>query len=187
MPVITISRQLGSLGSRIADRVAEQSGCKVVIREVINQAALRAGVPDVALSAIDDLGLFGIKPTAEDQAAYHLAIKDLMFELACDGNVVIVGRAGQVILHGYPGVLHVRIIAPVAIRTQRISERYKISKASALAQINASDRNRKRYLRLHYQADWNDPEWYDLVINTARLSLDAAANLIIAAAQNLPS
>lgn len=184
MPVITISRQLGSLGSRIAQQVADQLGCRLMMRELINRAALRAGVPEVALSAIDDLGLFGIKPTLADALAYHQAVSELMHELAVENNVIIVGRAGQIILKDVPGVLHVRIIAPVDIRAQRIADRYHISYASALAQVSASDKNRKRYLKVHYQVDWSDPALYDLVINTKIISMQIAADIILCAIHN---
>ena len=77
---------MGSLGDPIARQVAEvRLGYRLVWREVINQAALRAGVPEVALATIDELGLLGVKPTAEAQAAYLEAMQQMMEELAKAG------------------------------------------------------------------------------------------------------
>ena len=65
MSAITISRQMGSRGRQIAFIVAETLGFTLVWRELINEAARRTGTPEVALAAIDELGLLGICPIPE--------------------------------------------------------------------------------------------------------------------------
>jgi cytidylate kinase len=101
-----------------------------------------------------------------------------MEDLASQGEVVILGRAGQVILRDDPRVLRVRVIAPARVRIERLAARYRISWKGAQEQIKASDRYRRNYLKRFYGVDWNDPDLYDLVINTERLSAAAAAELI---------
>jgi cytidylate kinase len=152
---------------------------------VINQAARRAGAPEVALATIDDLGLLGLRPSPKARRAYHQAVRQVMEELAAKGNVVIVGRAGQVILRDRPDVLHVKIIAPQALRAERIAREQGIPMEAAWAQVEASDRTRRNYLRRYYHARWDDPELYDLVINTGRISPEAAAGLICQALESL--
>jgi len=176
--VITVSRQMGSLGREIAHQVAEDLGYKVVWREVINQAALRANVPEVALATIDELDLFGIRPSTESRSVYHQAVQEIMNELYKDGNVVIIGRAGQAILRGREYVLHIRIYAPFELRVLRTVERFQISVEAAHTQVEASDAARIRYLKKYYQIRWDDPDLYDLMINTAHLSVSAASALI---------
>ncbi len=188
MTTITISRQLGSLGTSIAHVVAERLGYRVVWRELINQAAQRAGAPEVALATIDDLGILGLRPSSQARQAYHQAVQQVMEELATEGRVVIVGRAGQVILRGRPDVLHVKVIAPLSLRAERVAHRQNIPVAAAQAQVEASDRTRRNYLRRYYHARWDDPELYDLIINTERLTTAAAAELIcLAVTQYLPT
>jgi cytidylate kinase len=116
MAVMTISRQMGSLGSEIARLVAERLGYRLVWRELINQAARRSGAPEAALAAIDELGLLDMCPSPRACRAYRAAVKQVIDELAAEGNCVILGRAGQVLLKGVPGCLHVRLIAPVPTR-----------------------------------------------------------------------
>src|SRR5512133_2201212 len=181
MSAITISRQMGSLGFQVAREAAAALGFRVVWREVINQAAIRAGVPEVALATIDELGLLGIHPSGEALQAYLESVRQLMEDLAAQGRVVIVGRAGQALLRGRPDVLHVRIVAPAGLRAERVSASRQISLEAAQLQIEASDRARQKYLRQNYAIRWDDPELYDLVINTERLSTSAAAALICAA------
>jgi cytidylate kinase len=176
--VVTISRQLGSRGLDIARALGSSLGYRVAARDLINQAAMRSGNPEVALAVIDELGLLGICPPPQACQAYRQAVRQVMEELLQEGKVIIVGRAGQVILRDHPQVLHVRIIAPQSERTQRIASNQNISIENALAQVQASDRHRRNYLKRHYQVNWDDPNLYDLTVNTAQLSTRAAAAII---------
>jgi cytidylate kinase len=176
--VITISRQMGSRGLEVARALGIALGFRVTSRDLINQAAMRSGNPEVALAVIDELGLLGICPSPQACQAYRQAVKQVMEELLHEGQVIIVGRAGQVILSDRPQVLHVRIIAPEAERMGRVAAEQKISVENALAQIQASDRHRRNYLKRHYQVNWADPNLYDLTLNTAKLSIQAAATII---------
>lgn len=178
MTAITISRQLGSFGDEVGQAIANRLSYRLFSREVINQAAVRAQVPEVALATIDDLGLLGLNPSPQAQKAYHQAVRELMEELASEGNVVIIGRAGQVILRDNPGVLHVKVMAPASLRAERIAREQNIPITSAQEQIKASDQTRKDYLRRYYKVRWDDPELYDLIVNTARLTPEGAACLI---------
>lgn len=178
MTAITISRQLGSLGTPIGREVAQRLGYRMVWREVINQAARRAGVPEVALATIDDLGLLDVRPSPRARQAYEGAVRELMQELADEGDVVIVGRAGQVVLADRADVLHVRIIAPTEVRVGRIASMQEIPPTAARARVRESDRTRREYLRRTYHVDWNDPELYDLVLNTKKMTVASAADLI---------
>ncbi len=175
---VTISRQMGSLGGEVARLAARRLGYRFVWREVINTAASQAGAPDAALAAIDELGLLSICPSPEDCQAYRQAVQRIMEELASQGHVVILGRAGQIILHGHPRVLHVRVVAPAQVRIERLAVRQNIPLKCALEQVKASDRYRRNYLKRFYSVQWNDPELYDVVINTERLNATAAADLI---------
>jgi cytidylate kinase len=178
MSVITISRQMGSLGSEIAFQVAEMLGYKVIWRELINNAALRAGAPEAALAAIDELGLLGICPSPQDCRRYRQAVEEILHELAAGGNIVIIGRAGQIILASDPDTLHVRIMAPFSLRVERVAQRLKIADSFAQAQVETSDRYRANYMRRFYHVRWDDPSHYHLVINTALLDSRQAAELI---------
>lgn len=185
MDVVTISRQMGSWGSVIGKLVAERMGYQLVWRDLINQAALRAGAPEVALAMIDELGLLGVNPTGQQQQDYLNAVSQVLHELADAGQVVIIGGAGQVVLRGHPRVFHVRVVADEEVRIQRISQEKKVSPKAARAQILASDRARKLYLSRYYQVDWNDPCLYHLVINTGRIPCEIAAEMICHALSRL--
>ncbi len=82
------------------------------------------------------------------------------------------------ILRGWPKALHVRVMAPVETRIRRVAERQNIPLKCAQEQVKTSDRYRRNYLMRFYHVRWDDPELYDLVINTERISPLTAAVLI---------
>lgn len=186
MTVITISRQLGSLGSQVAHQAAAQLGYKLVWRDLINQSALRAGAPGAALAMIDELGLLGISPSKKELRSFRKTLTQVLEELYIEGNVVILGRAGQYILRQRPGVLHVRIVAPAILRAERVAEQRQIPQENAAAQIEASDKNRRKFLKHLFEIDWDDPLLYDLWINTAHFDAAQSARLIVQAASPFP-
>jgi len=101
-------------------------------RDIINQAALAAGVPQVALAEIDELGFFGLRPSARDRQLYQSQVERIIRDLADEGSAVIVGRGGQVVLGQRPDVLRVRVIAPLAGRIAGLQQqKTHLSRSSA--------------------------------------------------------
>lgn len=186
MAVITISRQLGSLGTTLGRQIAARLGYHIVHRELINQAARLAGEPYMALATIDELGLLGFEPDETQQRAYLESVQTVIEDLAAAGNVIIVGRAGQAILQNNPNVLHLRVVAPLDIRIQRIVRAHGISPQAARAQIEDSDHYRAFYLQRFYSIRWDDPTLYHLVINTGHISLETSAEVVCTAIHNAP-
>jgi cytidylate kinase len=178
MSIVTISRQIGSMGSEIGRQVADQLGYRLIGRDLINQAARRAGAPAVALAMIDEFQLLGICPSPEECQKYTEVVEQILLETASQGNMVIIGRAGQILLADWPLCLHIRIIAPKELRIQRVAQQHKISTSAARERVIASDRYRKNYLQRFYHINWNKPQYYDLVINTRQFSVPQAARLI---------
>ena len=140
MPVITLSREMGSRGDDIALAVAQRLNLRLFGRELINRAAREAGAPEVALAEIDELGLLGVKPGPAALRLYQQKVTEVMLDLAGRGDVLLVGRGGQVILAGRPGVLHVRVLAPRPMRIRLVQERCRVSPEVAAARIDAADR-----------------------------------------------
>lgn len=187
MSVITISRQLGSLGTTLGRMVASRLEYRLVHRELINQAARLVSAPGMALATIDELGLLGLEPDETEQQAYLNAVEAVMKSLVKEGNTIIVGRAGQVILQNVPNVLHVRVIAPKKVRIQRIVKAHNISIQAATAQIKDSDHFRADYLQSFYHIRWDDPSLYHLVINTGQMDLETSAEVMCSAVRKMPN
>lgn len=187
MTVITISRQLGSQGTTLGRKVAAALGYRLVHRELINKAAKMAKSPDMALATIDELGLFGIEPDPSQQQLYLDSVKTIIEDLAHKGDVVIVGRASQVILQDHPNVFHLRVIAPLETRIQRIVTAHGVSPEAAEAQIRDSDSYRANYLDRFYHINWDNPIYYHAIINTGLINLEAAAEGLCAVVRMMPN
>jgi len=112
-----------------------------------------------------------------------------------EGHFVIVGRGGQVLLKDFPGALHIRVEAPIEqrilrLRTQGVLGEIQDADSVAIRRayqdlIETRDTASAAYLRRYYGIDWADPTLYHLVVNTARLYLDLAADLIIEMARKI--
>jgi len=170
---------MGSRGDELALQVAGRLGWRRVCRDLINQAARAAGVPQVALAEIDELGFLGLRTSAKEWGAYQSQVERIIRELADAGGVVIVGRGGQVVLRERPDVLHVRVVAPFEMRVARVRQKRDVSEESACACLEASDRARARFLRRSHGVRVDDPALYHLTINTGLLDLSQAVNLIV--------
>lgn len=233
MTVITISRQLGSLGGDIASSVAQELGLRLIDAETINRAAERAGVPRIALAELETegerslasqvlkalrtmpllpssasrpaslaesgegssgriastifpfAGLFSptVPPISASVEGYVRMVGLVIRGLAHEGNVLILGRGGQMLLKNHPTALHVQTVAPFTQRIEVVASRYGLSEREAQQRVRASDRARADYLRRYHDVDWLDPTLYHLVVNTASLPAPTIVKLIISAQQ----
>jgi cytidylate kinase len=121
----------------------------------------------------------------EAGTAYGELIRRVILEYAQMGNVIITGRGGQVVLRDFPNALHVRIHAPESLRILRLTERLGLDQKEAERQIHQADKERVRYMKHFYDAEWDNPDLYHLVINTGKVSLDLATQIICDTAQRL--
>ncbi len=185
MAVITISRQLGTLGTEIAREVAEKMNCEFVDKERM----ARMLVTDFKVGA-SELEIFDEKkpPFWEflsfQKTKYLHSIQAAIYDFARKGHVVIVGRGGQVLLRNIPGILHVRIFASFPFRVRRLAEIEKIDEKQATRKIQQSDRDSAAYIHSFFHADWNDAALYALLINAEKLSTTTAVQLIIDSGQS---
>ncbi len=198
MPVITISRQYGSLGDEVAQEIAEALHLKLVDQDIINEVARRLGVSASAVSARDERepGLVAdlvrtmrrlypatIVPPAGDQhhvdeADYLQVIRQVTWELARGNDAVMIGRGANFILEQGPGVLHVLFVAPLSIRVERVVTAENLDPPRATQQIQHVDAERGRYIRRFYRANWLESVNYDLVLNTGYFSQLQCVQLI---------
>lgn len=105
----------------------------------------------------------------------------VILNMAKEGSVLIVGRGSQVVLRDDPEALHVQIVAPLSRRTEKLMCIEGLTQREATQRILASDQARADYLRRYYGVNWLDPQLYDLVINTGRISIQTAVQLVVMA------
>jgi len=205
MAVITISREEGSNGEQITDLLCDRLGYCRVDKAMLSQIAQEAGVDVEAVlekersvankpRLISDqmTSLYGRKPSAFgksvsiDDQTYARVVRETMERFAQEGNAVIVGRGGQIVLRDWPGALHVHLYAPLPVRIERVKERYGVSELEAKRRVSGSDERKRWYVRqAHRNANWKDLKHYHLAINTGAISAETAADVILKAVQGL--
>jgi len=198
MAVITISREQGSGGDQIVDMLCERLGYCRVDKAMLTQIAQQAGVDVEAVlekeksvaqkpRLISDqmTSLYGRAPSAFsrggglDDQTYARIVGETMEQFARQGNAIIVGRGGAMVLRDWPTALHVHLYASIETRMERLIKRFSISELEAKRRITASDEQKRLYFRnMHGNASWKDLKHYHLVVNTTYLPAEAAVEII---------
>ena len=110
---------------------------------------------------------------------YVRVVDMVILNMAKEGNVLILGRASQVVLRDDPEALHIQVVAPLPRRVEKLMRTEGLTQREATQRILASDQARAEYLRRYHGVNWLDPQLYDLVINTGRISIPTAIHLAV--------
>ncbi|MEJ2698619.1 MAG: cytidylate kinase family protein [Desulfuromonadales bacterium] len=178
MAIITISREMGSGGIPIAHKAAEKLGYTLIDGEAIAQVAPSYGLTLEALEKADEKPPAFVEKLDEQSEVDLHQIELIILDYALKGNIIIYGRGGQDLLKDIQSVLRVRVIAPFELRVERWAEREWLAPDLARVLVRKSDQQRAGFIKYYFDRDWEDPISYDLVINTERLSEEAAVKVI---------
>jgi cytidylate kinase len=213
MAVITVSRQFGSGGDEIAAQVCELLAYRYFDKRRMVQVAAEVGLSEHEIvdfseeryevrsffSRLFRAGTVARVPTwQEDKTGQKtLSLRELDAAQCVDlvrhailaahkmGNIVIVGRGGQAILQGEPDVIHIRVIAPMDKRIDFLHQQGMTGMAEIKLKINQQDRATAEYLEKFFNVQCDNPALYHLVINTGKLEIEAAAQMIASMARHL--
>ena len=195
--VLTVNREFGCGGGRIAETIAGWLGWRLLDRDIIDAIAYAAHVDANVVRHYDehvDSWLRRINQQAMRSAALAAGLElgeDSVFDAEqtvklsrkiveqahTEGNCVIVGRGSQCILQHKPDVFHVFVYAPYKERILRLRNRLEKG-ANAEQRIRAVDEERARYLQQYFGKSWTNPHLYDLMISSHE-DEDSAARVIL--------
>ncbi len=224
MAVITISREYASGGDEVASQLCAVLGYRSFDKEQVQKAAEdttyprymaidysedqhevqnflerligQAASPAQKMAWAEDPSIADSPERAMVDQAAVLGLVRRAVKAACKaGNLVIVGRGGQMLLRGEPGVLHVRIEAPVGERIDRVMEQLRKERAGIQDELvlrrEAADLVANRdfasadYIKRFYEVDWADPKLYHMLLNLGYLSVVQAVQAIVAVVQTM--
>lgn len=196
LPFVTISRLAGAGGDALAEALASRLSDDPELGGPIGWQTHDADVcaeiasdPELA-SRLEDLVREVYRPGLEDftrdaprlpgarPIPVHLIFRTVR-HLATVGYGIIVGRAGVLLTRDLPLGVHVRLIAPREERLERMRTRFRLTREEALSSLEDQDGSRARLFRDYFQRDIDDPQLYDAVLNTGRISMEAAANVVV--------
>ncbi len=189
MPVVVISRQVGSFGDKIAGMVAADMGLELIGRDGLHRMALNceAEYRDACIAYEKEHGPGFFERILFDRPSYLSLFESMAFELASRGNVVIIGRGAQIVLWGFPGVFSARVVAPFETRVARIQERLGVSSARAEDYVRKYDRERRSLFQSIFMVDLDDWALYNVIFNTQRYTARGAATALVEAVRQMPS
>jgi cytidylate kinase len=122
-----------------------------------------------------------------DDLPYAEVTQEVVREVARSGNAVIVGRGGAFVLKDEPNTLHIHTFAPFPYRVRSIMRGEGLDQPAAERLVLETDRERARYIKNLFKAEWEAVNHYHLLLDCGRLGHDLAADLVVQAVNRLPA
>ncbi|MBR5976746.1 MAG: cytidylate kinase-like family protein [Clostridia bacterium] len=183
--IITIGRQFGSMGHKIAHQLGKELDLPVVDKDLLFLMAENHGFDGDFLKNYDE------KPvnhwTSGEARGMSNSIEkvlaDMIFKYQSDlvatgGSFIFVGRCAEWNLRGCDNHIRIFITADDDARIAHIAELRKLSKKDAEALMHKMDKRRKNYNHSHGNKHWGETENYDLIVNTSDLGLEGSVEVI---------
>ena len=178
MAIVTLSRQIGSGGDEIAARLAKELGFTLVDQGLLVPLMLEHGLSRADFEELDEERLRRGEQARDEDRVHVDLLQTLIANLAAEKDLVVLGKGGQFIFFGFPGALHVRVVAEAIERVKRLMEERGVEETCAVGLMRENDEARRAFIEYHYGEDWDTPAHYDLILNTDRLSAEAATKVI---------
>ena len=192
--VITVGRQFGSGGRDVGQKIAAALGIPYYDKELVEKAAKKSNISSEAVKEIDEratnsllysivTGGFGMKGL-NTPLFYEMPMNDKFFiaqsevikELAREGDCVVVGRCADSVLENEENV---DVFSLFDFRIMRVARDLKLPENRAKEHIQKTDKQRRTYYDYYTSRSWGDMTNYDLCINTGKIGIDHAAEMII--------
>ncbi|MBQ6624843.1 MAG: cytidylate kinase-like family protein [Clostridia bacterium] len=191
--VITISREFGSGGREIGERVAKELNIPFYDREIILKTAENSGLSEeyiekeeqkVTSSLLFNLSAGGKQEFPALADRIFISQSGAIQEYAQEGSCVIVGRCADYILKENKNCLNIFVHADKYFKLHRIMTKYGLDQNEAEKKIKETDKRRSRHYRFYTSQEWGDASNYHVCINSGKLGIDNAVNLILNIANN---
>ena len=177
--IITIARTHGSQGKSIGKLISDKLNIPYYYKEMTALAAQESGLDKEFISNINNKKdiMHDLYLTTSPVKYAIEAQEKVINMIANKGSCVIVGRAADYVLRNNPNIIKIFIYAPLDYRIKNIMEMYKDNKENAKKHIEKSDKNRASYYEMISGKAWENPENYDLCVNSS-LGKELTAQII---------
>ena len=183
--VITISRESGSRGLQVAEKLADQIGFDLFHHEILEAMIETSKTSKALLETLDERGMNIVDDIVSALVHEHHLWPDdysklllrILNTIGKHGNAIILGRGGNCALNKF-NILRVRIVAPASMRREYIQTTRDLSFDDAQKQMISTDANRSAFVKRYFNSDASDPANYDLILNTGTLSVEKTVRLI---------
>lgn len=182
MPIIAITREMGSLGKDVARGLAAELKIPVVYHEVIDHLADRMRVRKSHVIRLLDGSAGLLERLTADKTSLSIFTADEIIGIAASGSgAVIRGWGATHLLREVPHAICVRVCAPFETRKRRMMERLNSDDDTQIGEeIRINDEAHTAIMRRNFDLQWTEPEHYDLVLNTKRVAVDECIAEVLA-------
>lgn len=181
MPLIAMTREMGSLGKDVAAALADRLDKQVVHHEIIDSLASKMRLRKSHVIRFLE-GKSGIlERLTTDKTSLSIYTADETFALAESGKVAVIrGWGATHLLRPVSHVVSLRVCAPFAVRVQRMMERLNTDNREFVeSEIRMSEEAHAAITRRHFGINWQESEHYDLTLNTERLSIEECVDEVM--------
>ena len=163
MAIVTISHEMGSGGAELGMALASHLSYGHVDHDVILERTRTCGLAEDRLAHLEEDKPSLFERFDTETRRYIMVIQTVLYELAAEDGVVVMGRGGQWLLRGIPHVLRVRVIAPFELRVKRLTEiltargSERVSPRAAAQMVRRDDAQKAGRIRYLFDVDLYDP------------------------------
>lgn len=196
--VITISRQLGAGGSFIGQQLASKLNIFFADRDILRKAANRLSTFEENLESREErllsfwhsllktipqkdvVTIPSVASSLEytDQELFDTEA-EIIKKIVHDKSAVILGRCGHYVLRDEPNHISIFLHADQKFRINRIQKLYNLQNDEATKMVEKSDKERAAYCKTFTHKEWMNASNYDLSIDTSKVTLEQAVELIL--------
>jgi cytidylate kinase len=182
MPIVAITREMGSLGKDVAAGLGEALGLPVIYHEVIEHLADRLRLRKSHVIRLLDGKAGLLERLSADKTSLSIFSADEILGLALQGKgAVIRGWGATQLLREVPHAVCVRVCSPFEVRKQRMLQRLNTSDVDKVGEeIRINDEAHAAIMRRHFDVHWSDSEHYDLSLNTQRVGVAECVDEVLA-------
>ena len=187
--IITISREFGSGGRFIGEKVAKKLGIAYYDKDIIGQIANQSGLSPEYIKENAELspkkGLFAYAFSGRDitgksvEDIVYEAQRKVILEIAEKESCVIIGRNADFILKDRNDVLNVFIHGNMPEKVQRICKLYNVTAEEAEKMIADIDKRRRTNYNFYTEQKWGVASNYTLSLNSSVLGYDMCEKIIM--------
>lgn len=173
MPVIAMTREMGSLGRDVALGLAEEFGLDLVQHEIVEHVADKMHLGRSAVNRFLEGKAGLLERWGIDKSDLSLYTAEEILDVAVRGNVLIRGWGATYVLRPISHVVGVRVCAPLAFRAKVLMERIGVvDEGLAIKEIEKNDAAHAKTMFHLLHVNWEDPLLYDIVLNTEKASVE---------------
>lgn len=183
--IISVSRQFGSGGHKIAEALAEHFELPIYDHRMLDSIAKEKGVDPRVLEKYDEkpLNRFLARNVSGFSSSLENNLAQMQFSYLKDKadsgeSFVVVGRCAETVLKEYDGLITLFVLGDEETRVKRIEQMHGLSEDEAKRLVKTKDWRRKSYHNCYSRGRWGDSRNYDLSINSSRLGIEGTTKML---------